>query len=95
MVEQELVDNRVDVVRGGAWAAILLATRMASITSGVCTYVGSVLRAGAGFPTYSGRAMVTGTWRRGDCSPGVKGARMSHRLRRAEQKAIGGIHGHT
>jgi len=57
-----------------ACAAIRPATRIASMTSSVCTH-GSVLRAGAGLSTYSGRTMDDGTWRRGDWTPGFNGAR--------------------
>jgi hypothetical protein len=56
-------------------AAIRPATRMASITSGVCTQ-GSVLRAGAALPTYSGRGMCAGTGRIGATVPGVSSVRV-------------------
>ena len=50
------------------------ATRMASMTSAVCTS-GSVLRAGFFLPTYSGRGMCAGTGRIGVTVPAVSSVR--------------------
>ena len=86
MVDEELVHHAVDLVGGDARADGLAAglqrlradlrrrSASASMTSGGCTQ-GSVLRVGAGFPTYSGRVMCGGTGRSGVCCPGRNGAR--------------------
>ena len=55
-------------------AAIRPATRIFSITSGVCTH-GSVPSLAVGLPTYSGRGMRLGTGRVGDNTPGERAVR--------------------
>ena len=55
-------------------AAIRPATRIFSITSGVCTH-GSVPSWAVGLPTYSGRGIDLGTGSVGDSSPGASAVR--------------------
>ena len=57
-----------------ALAAILLASRIFSMVSGVCTH-GSCPSFAVGFHTYSGRSMESGTGSVGDSVPGFRGAR--------------------
>ena len=57
-----------------ARAAIRPATRIFSITSGVCTQ-GSLPSWAVGLPTYSGRGTRLGTGRVGDSSPGESAVR--------------------
>src|SRR4051812_33967867 len=68
-------------------AAIRPATRIASMTSAGCTW-GSVLRAGVGLPTYSGRSMCAGTGLWGVWTPGLSGARtdIPSTLRRSRRR---------
>ena len=56
---------------GRAWAAILEAIRMRSMTSGLLTSE-AVLAAGSFLPTYSGRSMCFGTGSSGDTVPAVR-----------------------
>ncbi|CKT97244.1 Uncharacterised protein [Mycobacterium tuberculosis] len=56
-------------------AAIRPATRIFSMTSGVCTH-GSLPSWAAGLPTYSGRAIQLGTGRVGDSTPGESAVRL-------------------
>src|ERR1700761_2693584 len=55
-------------------AAILPATRIFSITSGVCTH-GSVPSRAVGLPTYSGRGIDLGTGSVGDTVPALSAER--------------------
>jgi hypothetical protein len=55
-------------------AAIRPATRIFSITSGVCTH-GSCPSRAVGLPTYSGRSIERGTGSVGDTVPGLKAVR--------------------
>src|SRR5690625_958120 len=55
-------------------AAMRLATRIFSMTSGVCTH-GSLPSWAVALPTYSGRAMNLGTASVGETTPGLNGAR--------------------
>ncbi|BBX70936.1 hypothetical protein MPSYJ_43970 [Mycolicibacterium psychrotolerans] len=55
-------------------AAIRPATRIFSITSGVCTH-GSEPSCAVGLPTYSGRGIDAGTGRVGDTVPGRRAVR--------------------
>src|ERR1700732_1032097 len=55
-------------------AAIRPATRIFSITSGVCTH-GSVPSRAVGLPTYSGRGIDLGTGRVGDTAPAINSER--------------------
>src|ERR1700754_3976586 len=57
-----------------ALAAICPATRIFSITSGVCTH-GSVPSRAVGLPTYSGRGIDLGTGSVGDSTPAVRAVR--------------------
>src|SRR5579875_2554787 len=61
-----------------ALAAICPATRIFSITAGVCTH-GSVPSRAVGLPTYSGRGIDLGTGSVGDCTPGDSAARTGMR----------------
>ncbi len=61
-----------------ARAAIWPATRIFSITSGVCTH-GSLPSWTVGFQAYSGRGTLPGTGRVGDNSPGESAVRAGMR----------------
>ena len=85
MVAEELVADAVELVGGDPGgdvgadqlaaprAASLPATRIRAMVSSSLTSL-PVNRAGAARSTYSGRAICSGTGRRGDTDPGATGA---------------------